>query len=594
MFIKLRLYKKHFLPILITLFSIFGVATYFVLTSTNEIMKSALLFWFLYADIAFLFFLIYITVRQIIRFLRYKQRHSSNGNILQKQIIILFSCVTIIPATCVFLFAVLFFNIGIEALFKAPVKATIENANQVAEIYIQETRKALENYAYGVGMQLNGVINDIMISRNNIEEILSSETSGLGIDAIVFQEIKGDAKIILAKSPFTLSLQFEDMPQDALSLDNGEVLSWESKQFVIAINVLDKNSGIYLMVSKSIDQNILDHKHKIKNAIHEYTSLATQRTVLKVTFMTFFSSMIILLLVTVILTGILFANRIMKPVNNLIYAAKNISLGNYNSPITAPKFKNELDILISSFNIMIAKLAEQRKELAISNRQNAWRDIARKIAHEIKNPLTPIQLSAERLKRKYNTQITTDREVFITCIDTIIRQVHCIGALVKEFSDFARMPEPKLENTDLAQLVRETVLLQTSSHKSINFHVNLSNSTKYLCYIDSSQITQVIMNLLQNSINAIMENKKNGNIYISLQKETENCVMLFEDDGPGFSTNALEHALDPYFTTREAGNGLGLAVVYKIIIEHEGQIELSNSTAFGGASVKIVLPSNLI
>lgn len=573
--------------------SLFGAGTYFILTSTNENLKSASLFWFLYADILLLFFLIYITVRQIVRILKYKKRQTSNGNRFQRQIITLFSCVTIIPATCVFLFAVLFFNMGIESLFKAPVKAIIENANQVAEIYIKETRSALENYAYVVGMQLSGVMNDIMANDKEIEKILSDETSGLGIDAIVFQEIKDDKRVIIAKSPFTLSLQFEDMPQEAFFLDNGDVLSWEAKQFAIAVNVLDRDSGIYLVVSKNIDQNILNHKHKIRNAVHEYTSLATQRTGLKITFMTFFSSIIILLLAIVILTGILFANRMMKPINSLIYAAKNISLGKYNTPIVAPKFKNELDILISSFNIMVTKLGEQRKELAISNKQNAWRDIARKIAHEIKNPLTPIQLSAERLKRKYNNQITTDREVFVTCIDTIIRQVSCIGSLVKEFSDFARMPAPKLENIDLIQLIRETVLLQSNSHKHINFHVNLNNITNCFCYIDPSQITQVMMNLLQNAVNAITENKDGGNIYMALQKERETCIIICEDDGPGFSPNALEHALDPYFTTRESGNGLGLAVVYKIIIEHGGQIELSNSKISGGASVKIILPYHL-
>ncbi len=171
--------------------------------------------------------------------------------------------------------------------------------------------------------------------------------------------------------------------------------------------------------------------------------------------------------------------------------------------------------------------------------------------------------------------------------------MNCIGALVKEFSDFARMPAPKLENIDLIQLIKETMLLQNNSHKNINFHVNLNNITNCFCYIDPSQITQVIMNLLQNSINAIIENKDDGNIYINLQKERKSCIIIFEDDGLGFSISALEHALDPYFTTRKSGNGLGLAVVYKIITEHGGQIELSNSKVFKGASVKIILPYNL-
>jgi two-component system nitrogen regulation sensor histidine kinase NtrY len=353
---------------------------------------------------------------------------------------------------------------GVESLFKAPVKAVIEDANKVADIYIKETRNALENYAYGVGMQLKGVMEDIMISPKNVEEILGNETSGLGIDAVVFQMFRGMNRIVLAKSPFTLSLQFEELPGSVYTLDDGDVISWESKQSAIAVEAINRDSGIYLIVSKNIDQKILDHKHKIKDAVYAYTSMASQRTGLKVTFMTFFSCVIALLLAIVVFVGILFANRVIRPVNKLIYAAKNISLGDYNSPIEAPRFKNELDILISSFNIMIAKLQEQRKELAISNRQNAWRDIARKIAHEIKNPLTPIQLSAERLKKKYNDEIKTDKEVFVTCVDTIIRQVNCIGSLINEFSDFARMPAPKFEDTDIVSIIRETVFIQSSSH----------------------------------------------------------------------------------------------------------------------------------
>jgi two-component system nitrogen regulation sensor histidine kinase NtrY len=437
-------------------------------------------------------------------------------------------------------------------------------------------------------------MSNISTDNKDIEEILSNETTGLGIDAIVFQSTKGTDRVIIAKSPFTISLQFEDIPRDAFYLSSGAVLSWEAKQFAMAITALDENTGIYLLVAKSIDPDILDHRYKIKGAIHEYTSLSAQRTGLKITFMTFFSGIILLLLALVVLVGVLFANRLIKPINNLICAARNVSLGDYNSPIAISKFNNELDILISAFNIMIIKLEEQRKELAISHRQNAWRDIAKKIAHEIKNPLTPIQLAAERLKRKYDIQITTDRDVFVICIDTIIRQVQCIGTLVKEFSDFARMPEPKLENIDLIQLIRETVLLQSSSHKAINFHVNLNNNTTCCCYVDPSQITQVIMNLLQNAVNSITENKGYGDIYVGLHKDLNNAIINIEDNGPGFTTVALEHALDPYFTTRESGTGLGLAVVYKIVLEHGGQIEISNSKVVGGASVKIVLPSKLV
>jgi two-component system nitrogen regulation sensor histidine kinase NtrY len=480
------------------------------------------------------------------------------------------------------------------------VKAVIETANQVANIYINDTRNVLENYTLGVGMQIKGMMSDITISNNDIEEILKNETSGLGMDAIICQLDQNDGKIVIVKSPFTLSLQFEDFPSSVLLLEDGEVTSFETKNSIIAVEALSASTGTYLIVSKNIERKIVDHRDKINDAILEYAHLSSTKTGLKMTFIAFFSSVILLLLMIVILAGIIFANRIVRPVNKLIYAAKNISLGNYNSPITAPESKNELDILISSFNIMIDKLEEQKNELIISNRQNAWRDIARKIAHEIKNPLTPIQLAAERLRKKYNAEIRTDPEVFTTCIDTIIRQVNCIGTLVKEFSDFARMPDPKFEDTNIVSLIKEMMFLQSNSNKNIQFHIMYDGAeSEYICYVDPFQMNQVFMNLLQNAINAINEsstsNAAEGNIYILIDndKSSNEYHVTVEDDGPGFSHGALSHALDPYYTTRGAGSGLGLAIVYKIVIEHSGRVEIANSKKFGGASVTITIQKQI-
>jgi nitrogen fixation/metabolism regulation signal transduction histidine kinase len=154
------------------------------------------------------------------------------------------------------------------------------------------------------------------------------------------------------------------------------------------------------------------------------------------------------------------------------------------------------------------------------------------------------------------------------------------------------MPAPKFETVDFAKIVKEAVFLQSNSNKNIKFHMLLNSGNSYVAYIDPFQINQVLINLLQNSINSIIESSKAGNVYVSLSTSKDNGYnLVVEDDGPGFSENALEHALDPYYTTRESGNGLGLAIVYKIIVEHGGVIELSNSEKHGGASVKIMLPS---
>jgi two-component system nitrogen regulation sensor histidine kinase NtrY len=489
----------------------------------------------------------------------------------------------------------LFFNVGIENLFKSPIKNVIDNAERVASIYIDDMKFNMENFVNGLFDQINSCINGVSINKNQMSKILEEETSSLKVDAVVLQIVDGQNINVITSTPFSISLQFEELPAEVSYLNEGAVIAWESDDLVLSITKINNDLGIYLLASIPINSIILDHKHKIKTGIEEYTNLATKRTGIKVTFMTFFSVVTILLLLLSFIIGIVFANWILKPVKKLIIATKNVTSGDYNSPIRVGHFKNEWDVLISTFNDMILKLDQQKRQLIVSQRQNAWRDIARKIAHEIKNPLTPIQLSAERLKSKYQNEIVTQPEVFNSCINTITRQVSCIGKLVKEFSDFARMPPPKFENVDIVHLLREAVFMQSNAYKSISFHQTYDRDS-CICEIDQDQINQVLINILQNAVNAISENhscgaeKIIGSITLDFCVENDLTHIIIEDDGPGFSDTAIEKALDPYYTTRADGTGLGLSIVHKIVTDHSGEIKLGKSKWSGGASIAIVLP----
>ena len=244
---------------------------------------------------------------------------------------------------------------------------------------------------------------------------------------------------------------------------------------------------------------------------------------------------------------------------------------------------------------MIERIMRQNKQIITVNKLKAWQDIARKIAHEIKNPLTPIQLSAERIRNKYQKEIVDNPEIFNACIETIIRQVKSIGNLVTEFSDFARMPEPKIERVDMVGLMKQSVFLQSNAHKDIQF-IQRYDLAEYFCYIDPSQINRVILNLIQNAINSIIENNSKtdkfiGHIMVTFAVNNETMFISIEDDGIGFSDSAMEKALEPYYTTRENGTGLGLAIVNKIVVDHGGKIILGTSQELGGAKVLLRIPS---
>ncbi|GAB6053624.1 PAS domain-containing sensor histidine kinase [Magnetospira thiophila] len=235
-------------------------------------------------------------------------------------------------------------------------------------------------------------------------------------------------------------------------------------------------------------------------------------------------------------------------------------------------------------------------DLQNAQRQAAWADVARRIAHEIKNPLTPIQLSAERLKRKYLKQISSDAETFTLCTDTIVRQVKDIGRMVDEFSSFARMPEPTMKAENLGELVSQTVFMERSRSESVRFELALPE-TRSEVRCDPHQIRQALTNLLKNAAEALTENPIEGRaprILVTLTPETpeepgRGPQLTVEDNGPGLPPEYRDRLTEPYVTSRPKGTGLGLAIVRKIMEDHGGEFALADLPE-GGTRASLVFP----
>jgi len=238
-------------------------------------------------------------------------------------------------------------------------------------------------------------------------------------------------------------------------------------------------------------------------------------------------------------------------------------------------------------------------ELLSAQRKAAWADVARRIAHEIKNPLTPIQLSAERLKRKYLKEISTDPEVFETCTDTIVRQVGDIGRMVDEFSAFARMPAPVMKPEDLVDLCRRAMFLQRNAHPDIKYETEFCERDVWLpC--DGRQIGQAVTNLLQNAADSIKgrddgirgkgAGRESGRIALRVLVGEGETVIEVEDNGRGFPAELMSQLTEPYVTTREKGTGLGLAIVKKIMEDHGADLVLEEHEE-AGATVRLIFPT---
>ena len=235
--------------------------------------------------------------------------------------------------------------------------------------------------------------------------------------------------------------------------------------------------------------------------------------------------------------------------------------------------------------------------LVSAQRHSAWREVARRIAHEIKNPLTPIQLSAERLQRKYTNEITSDRKTFENCTQTILRQVGSLELMVDEFSAFARMPSPELVATDLAAVLSDTIFAQGVSFPEIRFNKRMRWPEDTFVRGDERLLSQAFTNVLKNAGEAVQRKMEagesghfSGEVNVELIDTGSRLAVHVTDNGPGWPFKDTDRLMEPYVTTRESGTGLGLAIVKRIVEDHGGQLRLEAREDMEGARTILYLP----
>jgi len=281
--------------------------------------------------------------------------------------------------------------------------------------------------------------------------------------------------------------------------------------------------------------------------------------------------------------AIRFSSRFFRSINNLIIASSSIGKGNLNIKVPEIKADKDMEILNNNFNLMINRLKTQQEKLIITERHEAWESLARKLAHEIKNPLTPIQLTIDRLKTRYSEKLKNDeKNDFEKNLKVIGKQIIQIENLVNEFSDFARMPKPILKDNNLVIIIEDNINLLKELDKNIeikfthNFDVITLNS-------DTEQLSRVFLNLIKNSIESIKEKNQNihnfeGKINIEINDNDDYIEFIITDNGKGFDNlkNNIRDIVNPYFTTKKTGTGLGLAIVNKIINDHNGSINFNS------------------
>ena len=502
----------------------------------------------------------------------------------------IFTLFTFIPSFFIAIFSLFIFNYGLQNFFNDQITKAVNNSYDVAKNYSEQNKKTVESDIYLMSFGLNRASSLFYSNPERFKNILRSEKILRRIDDVFL--IDSSSNIIFSDTSIVNNFTNPSEEEIGKALEGIPVLITNEKENkTSALIKLNSLIDTYLYISRNIDPEIINYLKETELAVSFYYEVENKQLGIKITFAVIYILVVGLLLFISTIFAITFADRLTRPIINLISASKNISKGEFNIKVPEDEADEDFRILNKNFNNMIQRLKKQQDKLLVAARYAAWETVARKLAHEIKNPLTPIQLSIDMMQNKFYEKISEGKNEFKNYLNTINRQIKDIEKLVNEFSSFARMPSPVFKKIDINAVVERAVNFYKMS--SLNQILLSKPSLKLTFNGDEEQLNRVFINLIKNSEDSLSEvRKKNvdfkGKISIEIEHINENIVVTLIDNGIGIED--ITKIMTPYFTTKKEGTGLGLPIVSKIISEHLGDILIKNN--FPGVKIKITLPKN--
>ena len=589
--------KKNLIIIIIFLITLFtGFFTFLTFIDKSFIQLNPTNLQYLLISNILLIFLLFVFV-----FVEIKKSIKSDidrdGVNSNKKYITYFSLFTLIPSILISIFSLFLFSFAIEKYFDKKVTTVVNNSYELAKNYVTEVQDKVKSEIILIAFDTNKSAKFLNDDEKEYSRFLNTQKIIRKIDEIhiidikknlLFSNIKDKSKYI---PPMDRALELVLEDDRPLKILNAE------ENISAAIMRLQAFNNRFLYVVKYLDPKISNYLNESQEAINFYYNIEEKSTGIKISFAIIYLIVVTLLLFISISIAIRFSSRFFRSINNLIYASNAIGDGDLTAKVPELKTDRDLETLNKNFNSMITKLKNQQEKLIINERHEAWENLARKLAHEIKNPLTPIQLTIDRLQGKYINQISNnDKDNYEENLNIIKNQIKQIGSLVNEFSDFARMPKPILKDNELIDIIRENIQLLKKLDDKIHFEIN-SNQDRIILNSDREQLNRVIFNLIKNSIESIQQKSEiisnfSKKIAIEINKFDDNIIINITDNGLGFKKieKNIKDILNPYFTTKKNGTGLGLSIVNKIINDHNGKIEFIALNE--GAKVKIYFNLN--
>jgi len=503
-----------------------------------------------------------------------------SGSRANRKYITFFALFTLIPSILISLFSLFLLSFALNKYLDKKITTAVNNSYEIAKSYTEEIRTKTQSEIILIAYDLNKSVNFLNTNINQFKSFLNTQKLLRDMDEIHIIETDGSLYLTTLENTSLYTPPLSEALDMVLNDKRPLKIINAYKNQSASIIKLENFEGKYLYITKYLDKKISQYLLESQEALNFYYTVLNKQTGIKISFAFIYLVIVSLLLFVSISIAIRFSSRFFRSINNLIVASANIAQGNLDITVPEIKADKDIEVLNKNFNSMIIQLKVQQEKLIINERHEAWESLARKLAHEIKNPLTPIQLTIDNLKSKYSNKLDVEKkEDFTKGLKIIGKQIKQIENLVNEFSDFARMPKPILKDNNLVSLINDSIDL--IKELDSNIFINLDTSSDNVIFnSDSEQLSRVFFNLIKNSIESIQDKKLNnvnfkGKIDIKLNNNASNIDFIIIDNGLGFGLfkDDVKGILNPYFTTKEKGTGLGLAIVNKIINDHHGSID---------------------
>jgi len=547
------------------------LALMFAADNPNELnrMQSSLLAVNVFSFVIFLFIVALSTKNLVNDF-----RQNKLGAKLKVRMALAFGGLAIVPAVVLFFFAINFMNKGISVWSDAGVEQGLNNALMLGRSALDEKIQQGLFETTNIALELQGIENiDIqlkeLVQKSNAEQLVLMDS-----EPQVLASGSGQINRLSTRIPTLLEIEQANLKQSWTSLDSSPDGSYLIRVLVPVLSFSSNQKPLYLQAFFTVDPKLSMMADSVEEAYARYGRLSFMKRPIQYSYVLTLGIVVLLALLLAIYGSIEFADRLVKPIESIEKETKAVK-----QSIKFPKTRDASDEITTLVNSFVQ-----------AQKEAAWSDVARRMAHEINNPLTPIQLSAERIKKRYSSSFKGEDLDFITnSTNTIVNQVEVLREMVNAFGNFAEEPSLKIESVNFSKIIDEAVGMYSKDNIHISFKKKYIDETTVDG--DEKKLRQILNNLIKNAIDALSTTEK-PKIMISTEKveinNQEFIQLVVQDNGTGFTEKDINKVFEPYVTSKPRGKGLGLTIVKSIVDEHQGQIKIE--TKKNGAMVRIRLP----